>query len=368
MIRWLNSPAKGVCMFVFHRLIRTRAPSARSVRRFVHSPIRPHDPQFLVHKIKTRNHFSNHNLANSPPPNLLQMHQTRNRTPQPTIFQSRNTAQAFSQRTTNHKQQSHDETKPPIHPRNPLATSQTPFSASRSQYFLTKRSQTSPAPPPSSFKSSSLHVSDRATPPWSLELGHSLVIAHWTLVIPPVATRDGAASVSLAKNLIPNSHNTLPTTINTVVNTNPTSIPCAGLLGSWNRPAINPISGGEIASPSVWMIKMFKANAVARTAGCVTLAKIVLVGPALKNRKKTVKNKNTHAYGNGTFSISRKLGTPSSMATPLTRKYEPENRLRSMSPANPPPIVANNPPSTTTPPKIVRASMPCTGATPRVCK
>src|SRR4051812_5308019 len=84
-----------------------------------------------------------------------------------------------------------------------------------------------------------------------------------------LATLPGANSVSRARNLMPKSHNTDPTTINIVVNTNPTSSPCAGLAGSLNLSANTPINGGEIASPSVWMIKIFSANAVARTDGCV---------------------------------------------------------------------------------------------------
>jgi len=86
---------------------------ARSLRRFAHSPLRPHHPQFPVHKIKTRNRFSNHNLANSPPPNLLQMHQPRHRAPEAAIFQSRNIHQPVSRQTTNNKQQTADKTNPP---------------------------------------------------------------------------------------------------------------------------------------------------------------------------------------------------------------------------------------------------------------
>src|SRR2546421_1746671 len=59
-------------MLAFHPSSNRRALSPRPFRRFANSPIRPHDPQFPVHKIKTRNHCSNHHLANSEPPILLQ--------------------------------------------------------------------------------------------------------------------------------------------------------------------------------------------------------------------------------------------------------------------------------------------------------
>ena len=55
------------------------------------------------------------------------------------------------------------------------------------------------------------------------------------------------------------------------------------------------MTGGLIASPRAWMTKMFSANAVARMTGGVTLARIVLLGPVLKNRQKTARNTNTHA-------------------------------------------------------------------------
>ena len=40
--------------------------------------------------------------------------------------------------------------------------------------------------------------------------------------------------------------------------------------------------GGEITSPNAWMIKMLIAKALARTAGGVTLARMVLEGPVLE--------------------------------------------------------------------------------------
>ena len=65
------------------------------------------------------------------------------------------------------------------------------------------------------------------------------------------------------------------------------------------RRPIFPRSGGEIASPRMWIAKMFKANAVARTDGCVTFARIALVGPVLKNRKNIAMKTMTQAHGNG---------------------------------------------------------------------
>ena len=64
-------------------------------------------------------------------------------------------------------------------------------------------------------------------------------------------------------------------------------------------PAIQPMSGGEMASPSAWMMRMLSAKAVARVAGGVTLARAALAGPVLKKRKKTARKTKTHAKGNG---------------------------------------------------------------------
>src|SRR5262249_17873934 len=71
------------------------------------------------------------------------------------------------------------------------------------------------------------------------------------------------------------------------------------------KPLIRPMSGGEMASPRAWMTRMFRANALARTDGCVTLARIVLVGPVLKNRQKHARKMNTQASGNGAHSDAR---------------------------------------------------------------
>lgn len=60
-----------------------------------------------------------------------------------------------------------------------------------------------------------------------------------------------------------------------------------------------PTSGGEIASPSAWMKKIFKANAEARIREPVTFASAVLAGPVLKNRKNTAPKTANQAYANG---------------------------------------------------------------------
>src|SRR4051794_287687 len=116
------------------------------------------------------------------------------------------------------------------------------------------------------------------------------------------------------------------------------------------RSAIQPMMGGLIASPSAWIAKMFSANAVARIAGGLTLAKAVLLGPVLKKRQKTARNRNTHASGNGTNSTARNKGNPASIPTADTRKYDPPYLGRRRSPAIPPRIVANSPATTTIPP------------------
>src|SRR4029079_15230744 len=101
------------------------------------------------------------------------------------------------------------------------------------------------------------------------------------------------------------------------------------------------------------MTRMFTAYAVARIAGGVTLAMIVLVGPVLKKRQKQARKIKTHASGNGTHSIARNNGKPMNIAMADTRKYDPGKRLRSLSPAMPPSNVAARPATVSNPSKIV---------------
>src|SRR4051812_38177271 len=86
---------------------------------------------------------------------------------------------------------------------------------------------------------------------------------------------------------------------------------------------IPPSSGGDIASPKTWMKKMFIAKAVARTVGRVTLARIVLLGPVLKNKKKTAMKITTQAAGNGVRSISSTNGQAMKIPAAETMKYAP---------------------------------------------
>src|SRR3954469_7490831 len=67
-------------------------------------------------------------------------------------------------------------------------------------------------------------------------------------------------------------------------------------------PTIAPRIGGDAASPSAWIRKMFMAKAVARVVEGVTFARIVLLGPVLKKRKKTATPIALHAYGKGSRS------------------------------------------------------------------
>ena len=68
---------------------------------------------------------------------------------------------------------------------------------------------------------------------------------------------------------------------------------------------------GDMTSPRAWMTKMFSAKPTARIEGCVTFARIVLVGPVLKNRQKTVRKIRTHIQGNGAWRAARMMGKPS---------------------------------------------------------
>src|SRR4051812_4631361 len=150
-----------------------------------------------------------------------------------------------------------------------------------------------------------------------------------------------ALFVSASKNREPINHNT-PASTNTATTTKNAVFQCSTGTGTPSiptgafascLPAIAPSSGGESASPRAWIRKMLSANAVARTFGCVTFARIVLAGPVLKNRKKTAKNSSTHANGNGVTSISNTNGQAINIPAPETMKYAPGVYRRSLSPA-----------------------------------
>src|SRR5262249_12617115 len=96
------------------------------------------------------------------------------------------------------------------------------------------------------------------------------------------------------------------------------------------------------------------AKAAARIDGWVTLARMVLVGPVLKNRQKHARKMNSQATGKPTYITATKMGKPTNIAADETRKYEPEKRFRNASPANPPRSVPVSPATVRIAPKIVR--------------
>src|SRR5579875_3767332 len=100
------------------------------------------------------------------------------------------------------------------------------------------------------------------------------------------------------------------------------------------------------------MTRMLSAKALARMDGWVTLARIVLLGPVLKNRQNMATNSNHQAYGKGVLSMAIQAGSAMSMAAPETRKYEPENLARNLSPTMPPVSVPLSPARTVIPPNI----------------
>ncbi len=59
---------------------------------------------------------------------------------------------------------------------------------------------------------------------------------------------------------------------------------------------------------------------MARTSGFVTLAIAVFAGPILKKRKKTARKQNSHARGNGVYSIASVHGNASNIPQPETWK------------------------------------------------
>jgi len=113
---------------------------ARPVRRFAHSPLRSHDPQFSVHNFKNRNPISIPHLSHFTSPNLLQMHQTRHR---PSSSHAHTPSRPYP--TPTKAKQTHQNRR--NEPKNPLAASKSPFSTGHRAQFLTKQSQTRPPSP-----------------------------------------------------------------------------------------------------------------------------------------------------------------------------------------------------------------------------
>src|SRR5882672_10489291 len=89
------------------------------------------------------------------------------------------------------------------------------------------------------------------------------------------------------------------------------------------RSTIQPMSGGETASPRAWTTKILSAKAVGRSAEDVTLASAVFAGPVLKKRKNTAQKSATHAYGNGHHSMASVQGKAIRMAIAETKRYAP---------------------------------------------
>src|SRR6516162_4031888 len=109
------------------------------------------------------------------------------------------------------------------------------------------------------------------------------------------------------------------------------------------KPLMKPMIVGETASPRAWMMRMFRAKALARIDGCVTLARIVLVGPVLKNKQKQARKMKIQAAGNGVQRAHRIKGKATPIAMADTRKYAPGILALSLSPAMPPRMVAPRP-------------------------
>src|SRR5258706_155450 len=74
----------------------------------------------------------------------------------------------FDGKSSYPQRDSENKTEAPALPPNPLPPLPNSFFVPSRHCFLTKRSQTPPSSPASSFKSSSLHVSDRATLPFAI--------------------------------------------------------------------------------------------------------------------------------------------------------------------------------------------------------
>src|SRR5260370_9911299 len=133
----------------------------------------------------------------------------------------------------------------------------------------------------------------------------------------------GAIFVSVSRKRVPQSQSKPPTRIK------PDTRRKAKFMFWPLASVMAPMTNGEITSPRAWMTRMFKAKALARIEGCVTLARMVFVGPVLKNKQKQAKKMKIHAQGNGIYSMAIENGNPMRIAAPEPTKYEPANRVRS---------------------------------------
>jgi len=84
-----------------------------------------------------------------------------------------------------------------------------------------------------------------------------------------------------------------------------------------------PMTTGEITSPRRWITKILSANPAARMEGCVTLARIVLVGPVLKNRQKQARKISTQPRGTAPRAPRERAGNQ-----PAWPRLTPENTRR----------------------------------------
>src|SRR5262249_28303433 len=131
------------------------------------------------------------------------------------------------------------------------------------------------------------------------------------------------------------------------------------------RSLTTPMTTGESTSPNAWMTRMFRAKPAARIDGWLTLARIVFVGPVLKNRQKHVAKSQIQIMGKGAESVSSMNGKPTIIATPETRKYEPGKRDRRRSPVMPPRRVAARPATQVIAPKTTVAEAGAPGRSER---
>jgi hypothetical protein len=240
-------------MLVFHPLSAYSAPSARlsrgkALRRrlggaFVHLGVemalirgdfggawavlwgrffRPSDPPLL-------SNFRHHlNFRAQTPQTKLFF-----RPPFTTPRNPRNTSHPPLPMTNDKEQMTSHKTKPPMRAQIARGSSQTPLSPSAAHSFLTKRTHRLLAHSPLHPFASSRIRSIRATPPFVIRASSLIRISdfgfrHSARHSAARATLVGANSVSRARNLPQTATSTLPTTINTAVNSNPTLIPCAG--------------------------------------------------------------------------------------------------------------------------------------------
>ena len=124
---------------------------------------------------------------------------------------------------------------------------------------------------------------------------------------------------------------------------------------SYRSPTM-PMTTGEITSPKAWMTKMLSAKPAARIDGCVTLARIVFVGPVLKKRQKQVTKSQTQISRKGRAQRQQQEREADEHRDARDQEVRArETGARSLSPARPPASVATRPATQVMPPKITVA-------------